>query len=77
VCCNAAKDEIIRRYYTALNRLANGDGNDSEINKISLLFKQAKIDTSYRRTTTYARERQEQTGLPSAAMELEDGTIIT
>ncbi|MBQ5721226.1 MAG: DUF1846 domain-containing protein, partial [Bacteroidaceae bacterium] len=77
VCCNAAKDEVVRRYYTALNRLANGDGNDNEVNKISLLFKQAKIDTSYRRTTVFARERQEETGMPSAAMELEDGTIIT
>ena len=77
VCCNAATDEVVRRYYTALNRLANGDGNDNEVNKISLLFKQAKIDTSYRRTTVFARERQEETGMPSAAMELEDGTIIT
>ena len=77
VCCNAAKDEVVRRYYTALNRLANGDGNDNEVNKISLLFKQAKIDTSYRRTTVFARERQDETGMPSAAMELEDGTIIT
>ena len=77
VCNNAAKDEIVRRYFTALNRMANGDGNESEVNKIQLLFKQAKITTDYRRTTTFARERQEKTGVPSAAMELEDGTIIT
>ncbi len=49
VCCDASKNEIIRRYYTALNRLALGDGSDSELNKIALLFKQAKIDVSYRR----------------------------
>ena len=59
VCCRASKDEIVRRYYTALNRLAQGDGNDSEVNKIALLFKQAKIDTSFRRTTVAARERAE------------------
>ncbi len=76
VCCNAARDEIVRRYFTALNHMANGDGNENEVNKIALLFKQAKINTAYRRTTTAARERQEQTGLPAAAMELEDGTII-
>lgn len=76
VCGAAAKDEIIRRYYTALNHMANGDGNESEVNKIALLFKQAKINTAYRHSITAARERQEQTGLPSAAIELEDGTII-
>ncbi|MBR6713995.1 MAG: DUF1846 family protein, partial [Bacteroidaceae bacterium] len=45
VCCQASKDEIIRRYYTALNTMAMGDSNDSEVNKIALLFKQAKITT--------------------------------
>ena len=49
VCCRASKNEIIRRYFTALNHLAQGDGNDAEVNKIALLFKQAKIDISYRR----------------------------
>ncbi|MGM9675840.1 MAG: DUF1846 domain-containing protein [Bacteroidaceae bacterium] len=77
VCCHAAKDEIIRRYFTALNHMAQGDGNDSEVSKIALLFKQAKINTAYRKTTVAARERQEQTGVPCAAMEMEDGTIIT
>ncbi|MCH5178200.1 MAG: DUF1846 family protein, partial [Prevotellaceae bacterium] len=44
VCCRASCDEIIRRYYTALNRMAEGDCNDAEVNKISLLFKQVHID---------------------------------
>ena len=77
VCSKASKDEIIRRYYTALNRLASGDGNNSEVSKIALLFKQAKIDTSYRKVTTASRERAEQSGHYCSAIELEDGTIIT
>ena len=78
VCCKAAKDEIIRRYFTALNELAEGEGNDSEVKKIALLFKQANINTAYRRTTVAARERREQSlGMPTAAIELLDGTIIT
>ena len=77
VCCEASKDEIIRRYYTALNELAIGKGNESEVNKIALLFKQAKIDTSYRKTTVAAKERAEKSGRPSSAIELEDGTTIT
>ena len=77
VCCEAAKQEIIRRYYTALNKLANGDCNDAEVNKIALLMKQAKISTDDRRSTVAARERKEKCGKPSAAIELEDGTLIT
>ena len=77
VCCRASKDEIIRRYFTALNRLAQGDGCENEVNKISLLFKQAKIDTSFRPTVRAARERAERSGVPSSAIELADGTIIT
>ena len=78
VCCDAAKHEIIRRYFTALNELAEGEANDSEVKKIALLFKQAGINTAYRKTTVAARERREQSlGMPTAAIELADGTIIT
>ena len=77
VCCDAAKQEIIRRYYTALNNLAQGDGNEAEVNKISLLMMQAKIDTSYRKPIRAAKERAERSGVPCSAIELADGTIIT
>jgi len=77
VCCDASKNEIIRRYFTALNRLATGEGSDAEVNKIALLFKQAKIDVSYRRCVSAARERAERSEVPCSAIELADGTIIT
>ena len=77
VCIQAAKDEIIRRYYAALNRLAEGDCNDNEVNKIALLMKQLKITTDDRRCTVAARERKERSGQPSAAIELSDGTLIS
>ncbi len=77
VCCEASKNEIILRYFTALNRLAQGDTNDAEVNKIALLFNQAKIDVSYRRPVVAARERAEKSGVPCSAIELADGTIIT
>ena len=77
VCCDASRQEIIRRYYTALNSLAQGHGNDSEVNKIALLFKQAKIDTTYRRPIKAAKDRAEASGVPCSAIELADGTIIT
>ena len=40
-------------------------------------MKQAKISTDDRKTTLAAKEKQEQTGVHAAAIELNDGTIIT
>ena len=79
VCCDAARDEIIRRYYYSLCKLAQKGDNDSEneVNKIALIMKQAKLATDYRRTTVAAQERKEQSGMAAAAMEMQDGTIIT
>ena len=77
VCCEASKNEIIRRYYAATNKLAQGACNDAEINKIRLLFNQAKISTAYRHVTISAKQRMQETGHTSAALELEDGTIIS
>ena len=77
VCCKASKDEIIRRYYTALCDLAKGKGSENEVNKIALLMKQAKITTDERKTTIAAKERREQEQQHCGAIELDDGTIIT
>ncbi len=77
VCCQASRDEIIRRYYAATNKMVNGADNENEVNKIRILFNQAKITTADRRVTVAANEMRQQTGHTSAAMELEDGTIIT
>lgn len=77
VCCNASKDEIVRRYYEAMGKLAIGACNESEISKIQMLFNQAKITTDFRRTTIAAKHRLKETGHTSAALELADGTIIS
>ena len=77
VCCKASKDEIIRRFYDATNKMADGADNESEVNKIRMLFNQAKITTAFRPVTTAAYERKIQSGHDAAAIELEDGTIIT
>ena len=77
VCSKASKDEIIRRFYDATNKMADGADNESEVNKIRMLFNQAKITTAFRPVTTAAYERKIQSGHDAAAIELEDGTIIT
>ena len=77
VCVEASKNEIIRRYYAATNKLALGACNDAELKKIQLLMQQAKISTDFRRVTTAAKGRLNETGHTSAAIELQDGTIIS
>ena len=86
VCCEASRQEIIRRYYTALGQMAEGKCNDNEVNKIRLLFRQANITPDYRKTVVAAHNRKaeiiakgevEEEYAAAAAIELEDGTIIT
>jgi len=77
VCCQASRDEIIRRYYAATNKLADGADNEAEVQKIQLLMGQAKISTDDRRTTVAANQRKDKDGQPAAAIELADGTLIT
>ncbi|MBQ7987961.1 MAG: DUF1846 domain-containing protein [Bacteroidaceae bacterium] len=76
-CRQAALQEIVRRYYTALCGLAEGKATESEVNRISLLMKRTGITTAYRKSTTVARERLERSGVASAAMELPDGTLLS
>ncbi len=76
-CCEASCDEIIRRYYDATNKFALGADNEKEVEKIKLLFKQARITTDTRQVTVEAKQRQEEEGKPCAAIQLADGTIIT
>ena len=33
VCCEASRDEIIRRFYDATNKMANGADNENEVNR--------------------------------------------
>lgn len=76
-CCEASKMEIIRRYYTAMNKVAKEEASESEVYKIELLMKQARITTDDRKVTVAAKKRAEEHGTASAAIELKDGTVIT
>ena len=76
-CCEASRQEIIRRYYAALNALLKGDASEKEAEKIELLMNMEGITVSDRKVAVKALERAQQTGGPAAALELEDGRIIT
>ena len=70
VCREASYQEIIRRYYHALNRLAKEEGSEDEVYKLELLMKQAKVIAP-------CMERASLIQAPAAAIELSDGTLVT
>ena len=73
----ASKQEILRRYYTALCDQKQGKATDSQILKLELLMKKAGVTAEERRVVKPALDRAEETGRPAAAIELPDGRIIT
>ena len=77
VCRDAAKQEIIRRYYASLCRSKQENTDDEESKKILLLMQQVSLSTDDREVVAAALDREGKTGEPAAAIKLPDGEIIT
>ncbi len=77
VVCDAARQEVLRRYYSALVNARQGMGEANEVAKIELLMKQVGTTVGDRPVVKAALEKSEKTGGPAVALELADGTIIT
>lgn len=77
VCRAASHQEIIRRYYQCLCDCKRGTGNKDTLYKLELIMKQAGLTTENRGVVGAALLREETTGHPAVAIELEDGTIVT
>ena len=73
----AAREEIVRRYYTALAGRRKGTSTEEEVYKLELLMKQAGVTAEDRKVVAAALEKEAATGEPAAAMELPDGTMLT
>ena len=77
VVCEAAKQEIIRRYYAALVSARQGLGEQNDAHKIELLMNQVGVSTSDRPVAAAALKKAEETGAPATAIQLDDETVIT
>ncbi len=75
--CDAAKQEIVRRYYGAMTNVTQGMSDVSAASKIELLMKQAGVTVSDRKVVAAALEKADETGLPAVALQLPNGKIIT
>lgn len=74
---NASKQEILRRYYTALCDQRKGRLSEEVVYKIELLMNKAGISVKDRKVIEPAIKKFELTNMPSTAIELHDGRIIT
>jgi len=77
ICQNAAKQEIIRRYYKTTCEDWIYGSKDSEVEKIELLMQGAGITKYDREVVGLAKSKAEETNTPSVAIKLPNGKIIT
>ena len=77
VCREAAKQEVLRRYYKALlERVTDKHASGREVENIENIMDQLEITPEDRSVVGPAVEVEKETGAPAAAIELHDGTII-
>ncbi len=77
ITSTAARQEIIRRYYTAKVGVREGTVAPETEMKLELLMKRASISEADRPVIRAALAKEKETGAPAAAMQLPDGSIIT
>ena len=77
VAQNAARMEIIRRYYDSLCDFKKGIGNENTVETIKKIMNRAEISTSDRKIVKYALEKSEKTNSNIVAIMLENGKVIT
>ncbi len=76
-CQDAARQEIVRRYYDALCERRQGKDVDHAVYKLELLMQQAGVTTAERSVVAQANQLAEETGEPAMAIELPDGQMVT
>lgn len=76
-CCEASKQEIIRRYYDSLIRQADLEAKPDEMFKIEFLMQQLGINKLNRACAAAANAVAAQRGVSASAIELSDGQIVT
>ena len=76
-CCDASRQEIIRRYYAELCAVKKGLGSKETVTKLKLIMKQTGISIDERPVIDKALRRAEETGGPAVAIEIGENEIVT
>ena len=76
ICSEQSKQEIIRRYLTAKVMARRGKTSNAVVEKLHIIMSKLNLSPEDRKVVPAAREYAEQTSRNTAALELEDGTVI-
>ena len=73
----AAKQEIVRRYYQAACAYKRGQIGKDQVYKAEMIMNRTGLTVNDRKVAGAARELAAETGAPAFAIELNDGRIVT
>jgi uncharacterized protein (UPF0371 family) len=76
ICQEAARNEIVRRYFAAAEELRRTGVGAATLSKIELLMGQANVTCDFSPAHQAALAKEEATGGPAAAMVLPDGELV-
>ena len=77
VCCEASRQEIIRRYLATQCAVKRGEAEPEQVKKLEVLMNSLGLTDEDRPALKAARLRAKETDAPATAIELPDGTVIT
>ena len=73
----ASRREILRRFYQAQEDARKGEQNENVLRKLRLLLDRSETTTAIMPEVEASLRREEQTGGPAAAMQMDDGSVVT
>jgi len=74
---NAAKSEIIRRYYAALCDYKKGNCSKEIVERLEIMMNKLELKSQHRPVIQYALEKEKNENANIVAMQLQNGKIIT
>ena len=77
VCCEASRQEIIRRYFNEMCSVKKGIGSQSSVGKIQVIMNQAGIELDERPVIKAAKDKAEATNGPAVAIEVGENQLVT
>ena len=76
-CREAARMEIVRRYFSAAVNVKRTGTGQEQVDKLKVIMKKAGVTKDYSPARSAALLKEETTGAPVGAMVLPDGTVVT
>lgn len=76
-CREAAKQEVIRRYFSACVDYKKGIASIETVHRLEFLMRQLGLNPQDRLPVAAAVEKEKRTGVPAVAIQLDDKTVVT